>query len=201
MSYDSMNSSSYLWQLPEHLRSLVENELQEGEEIAWICQPIRKYFAMRSLPMVLFAIPWTGFAIFWIAGASGFKIPNFKHGFDFFPLFGIPFLLIGFGMLSSPFWMAWKAKRTAYVLTDRRAIIFEGGWSANIRSFVPERLLDLQRTQRKDGSGDLIFEKKMSSNSGSSNRVTDIGFLAVPNVKDVEERVRLIVAAVSKPQE
>jgi hypothetical protein len=195
-----MNSSSDLWQLPDQLRTLVENELQEGESIAWVCQPIPKHFAMRSLPIVLFAIPWTCFAIFWIAGASGFKIPNFKHGFDFFPMFGLPFLLIGFGMLSSPLWMAWKAKKTAYVLTDRRALIFDGCWSAHVRSFAPDRLLDLRRTQRKDGSGDLIFEKKLSYDSEGSKQSTDIGFLAIPNVKDVEERVRLIAAAASKSQ-
>jgi hypothetical protein len=198
MAYDPMNSSSNLWQLPDQLRTLVENELHEDESVAWVCQPIRKYIAMRSLPVVFFAIPWTAFAIFWIAAASRFKIPDFKNGFDLFPLFGVPFLLIGFGMLGSPFWMAWKAKRTAYVLTDRRAIIFDGGWSVNIRSFGPERLLDMQRIQRKDGSGDLIFEKKTTYNGEGPNRVTDIGFLAVPNVKDVEEMVRLIAAAASK---
>lgn len=200
MPYDSMNDSSYLWQLPEQLRTLVENELQDGETVAWVGQPIPRRFAMRTLPIVLFAIPWTGFAIFWITAASGFKIPNFKHGFDFFPLFGIPFILIGFGMLSSPFWMAWKAKKTAYVLTDRRAIIFDGGWSTTVRSFGPERLPDLMRSQRRDGSGDLILEKKISYNNQGGNRPIDIGFLAIPNVKEVEERVRLILGAASKSE-
>ena len=39
--------------------------------------------------------------VFWnrvIKFASGFKIPDFKEGFDLFPLFGVPFVLIGLAM-------------------------------------------------------------------------------------------------------
>lgn len=187
-----MNDAGDLWALPEPLRNLVESELHEREAINWVGQPIHRRFVARSLPIVLFGIPWTAFAIFWMAGAAGFKMPNFQQGFDFFPLFGIPFVLIGFGMLSAPLWIAKKARRTVYVLTDRRAILFDGGWSTTIRSFGPERLTDLRRVQRPDGSGDLIFEKSLSYDSDGDKRSTDIGFLAIPDVKDVEDRVRRI---------
>lgn len=145
---------------------------------------------MRSLPIVLFGIPWTAFALFWIAGASGFQIPEFKEGSDLFPLFGIPFVLVGFGMLGSPFWMMRKARKTAYVLTNNRVIIFDGGRSTTIRSFGPDRLTDLRRKQRTDGSGDLIFERKVSYDSDGDRQTTDHGFLAIPDVKMVEDMVR-----------
>ena len=100
--------------------------------------------------------------------ARRIKIPDFKEEFDLFPLFGIPFVLIGFGMLSSPYWTMRKARRTAYVLTTARAIIFDGGFSTTIRSFGPDRLTDLRRKQRADGSGDVIFERKLSYDSDRS---------------------------------
>jgi hypothetical protein len=190
--------SADLWQLPARVRSLIEGELNDGEKIMWIGTPIARQFAMRSLPVVLFAIPWTAFAIFWMAGASGFKIPDFTEGFSLFPLFGIPFVLIGFAMLSSPVWMMHKAKRTAYVITTDRAIIFAGGFSTTIRSFSPDRLTDLRRKQRPDGSGDLVFERQVSRDSDGDRQTTDHGFLAVANVKSVEDMVRKLVDRASQ---
>ena len=193
--------STDLWQLPSRLRALIEAELSDDEKVTWIGAPIPGRFAMRSLPIVLFAIPWTAFAVFWMAGASGFQIPNFKQGFDFFPLFGIPFLLIGIGMLSSPYWMMRKAKKTAYVLTTTRAIIFDGGFSTTIRSFRPVRLKDLRRKQRSDGSGDLILERKLSYDNDGDRRTTDHGFFAISDVKAVEDMVRQLVDTSRKNEE
>src|SRR5437763_9868076 len=123
--------------LSPELAALVDAELASGERMVWVGQPIPSRYARGSLAIVLFGIPWTAFAIFWMAGVSGFKIPNLTRGFGWFPLFGIPFVLIGLGMLSTPFWVRRKARRTAYVITDRRAIVVEGGaWrSVTIRSF------------------------------------------------------------------
>jgi len=185
-----VDSTADLWSLPPRLRMLVENELQEGEKVVWLGQPIPRRFALGAIPIVLFGIPWTGFALFWMAGAAGFKIPDFKHGFDLFPLFGIPFVLIGFGMLSAPFWMMRAARRTVYVITDRRAIILAGGFHTTVRSFDLARLGDLRRRQRPDGSGDLIFERSLTYDSDGDRRSKDIGFLAIADVKGVEDLLR-----------
>lgn len=191
-------ASTDLWQLPSRLRTLIEAELNDGEKITWIGAPVPRRFAMRSIPIVLFGIPWTAFVLFWTCAASGFQIPDFKEAVDLFPLFGIPFVLSGFGMLSSPFWMLRKAKKTAYVLTNTRAIIFEDGFSASIRSFAPDRLTDLRREQHSDGSGDLIFERKLSYDCDGGCQTTDHGFLAVSNVKAVEDMVRQLVDKVAR---
>lgn len=186
-----MNPKSIdLWELSPRLRTLIQAELQDGETIAWVGQPIASRFAWRTLPIVLFGIPWTAFALFWTAGAAGFKIPEFKQGSDLFPLFGLPFILIGLGMLTAPYWMACKARRTAYVLTDRRAILLDGGFSTTIRSFGPERLRDLRRIQRSDASGDLVFERTHHHDSDGGRCTTDHGFLAIPDVKAIEDLVR-----------
>jgi hypothetical protein len=181
--------------LPRELASFVDLELEPGEQIAWAAQPIPGRFARRSIGLVLFGIPWTSFAIFWMAGASGFKIPDFSHGFGFFPLFGVPFVLIGFGLLSSPYWMRRKARRTAYVITDKRALILAGGsWrSTTVRSFEPYRLGDIRRVQNADGSGDLIFERTWASDGDGGRQSTDHGFLAVRDARNVETLVRDLV--------
>jgi hypothetical protein len=182
--------------LPQQLRSLIESELQSNERITWLEQPIPGRLARSTLPIVLFGIPWTAFAIFWTASAAwGTSKAGDAGFFRAFPLFGLPFILIGLGMLSSPFWVRRSAKRSAYVLTDRRAILFRAGWrgTVSVRSFEPQRLTDLRRKQRTDGSGDLVFAQDIRRDSDGDRHSTDVGFLAVRDVKSVEEMVRALV--------
>ncbi len=182
---------------PPRLRQLIEAELDGTETITWVGAPIPRLLAMKSIPIVLFGIPWTAFAVYWIAGAAGFQMPDFEEGLSFFPLFGIPFVLIGLSLLASPFLMVRKAKKTAYVLTTKRAIIFDGGFSTTIRSFNRRRLTDLRRKQRADGSGDLIFERKVPYD-GAGRQTTDHGFMAISDVKMVEDRVRQLTRSSAK---
>ena len=184
------------YRLPQQLGSLIESELQSNERIAWLEQPIPGRLARTTLPIVLFGIPWTAFAIFWTVGAawSTSKAANDPGIFRVFPLFGLPFILFGLGMLSRPFWVWRSAKRSAYVLTDRRAILFRAGWrGTTVRSFEPERLTDLQRKQHSDGSGDLVFAHDTRRDSNGHRQSTDVGFLAIRDVKSVEEMVRALV--------
>ena len=183
------------WQLPEHLRHVVDNELDEGEKLLWLDQPKPAQLARQSIPLVLFGIPWTAFAIFWVWGAAhGTSKADAPGPFKFFPLFCVPFILIGLGMLSSPLWAMRNAKKTAYAITDRRAIIFRGGWGTNIRTFRPDQLRDVHRTQRRDGSGDLVFKETVTYDSDDDAHVTKIGFTGISNVKDVEDIIEALVA-------
>jgi len=179
--------------LPHELRAMVQAELNDKETLLWTGQPKPGRMAVKALPITLFAIPFTAFAVFWMFGASGFKFPpDFsKGGFSFFPLFGLPVLFIGLSMLCSPLWKMRAAKRTIYALTDRRAIIFSRGWKTNIRSFSANRLQDLTRRQRSDGSGDIVFKKEISyNNQGNNMPVQEIGFFGIDNVKEVEDKIR-----------
>ncbi|MDX2200053.1 MAG: hypothetical protein SF069_13915 [Phycisphaerae bacterium] len=160
-------------------------------------QPIPGRMARMTLPIVLFAIPWTAFAVFWTA-AAGWGTSKAETGagfFGFFPLFGVPFILIGLGMLASPFWARRNARRSAYVLTDRRAILIAAGWSGSVtvRSFGPDRLTDLRRRQHADGSGDLVFAEDVHRDSEGARHSADVGFLAIREVKAVEGMVRALV--------
>jgi hypothetical protein len=188
---------------PTELSSLVDAELAKGERITWIGRPIPWLLARSSLPMVLFGIPFTAFALFWIALISGMWRPAGPSPPAFFVLFGIPFVLVGLGMLTSPLWMYWKALRTVYAITDRRALSIERGiWGrVVVRSFDPPGLAVLSRTQHADGSGNLVFQReyRREGHEGRHGRFVDIGFLAVPDVKEVEDRIRELARKASTP--
>jgi hypothetical protein len=171
--------------LPHETRFVVERELASGERILWLAKPNPRRFMLLALPILLFAIPWTAFSIFWMWSASGFGKPGSGAGIAF-TLFGVPFVLIGLGMFSIPFWLAGRARRTAYVVTDRRAILFEGGWSLKVQSFQHATATNLYRRERRDGSGDIIFRRDAWRDSDGDRRANEIGFFAIPNVRDVE---------------
>ena len=186
--------------LPPDVARWVEAELRSGELVVWSGQPIAHRLARRSIGAVLLGIPWTAFAVFWMAEVSGDKMLDFSHGFDLLPilLIGVPFVLAGFGMLSSPYWIVRKARKTAYIITDRRAIVLAGGLrgSTTIRSFEPDRLKDIRRVQKADGSGDLIFERTWTCDeAGRQSSSTDHGFLAIADVRSIEQTISRLTQA------
>ncbi len=177
--------------MPKHLKEQVDRELERGEKIKWIGLPTPRFFTAASLSSFLFAIPWTTFALFWTFGASGFKLPDFRRGFSFFPLlFGLPFVLIGLGLLSSPLLAYRKSLRTVYVVTDQRAIIFNGGWSTTIYSYPPDKLQNIYRKENRNGTSDLIVAHRAWRDSDGDSRTEKIGFLGIRDAKQVEKMLK-----------
>ncbi len=191
--------------LPPELERQINNELDSEETILWTGQPLPRLFARQGIGPMLFGIPFTAFAVFWMWGASGFGHPTHMPGpFVLFPLFGLPFLLTGLGVLLSPLWQWRRATRTGYAVTKKRVLILERGWtgSTTVRNLVPEQIGDRARTQRADGTGDLTFPRTASvissnygnpSNMGYGRRGYNIsmaGFYSIPDVKEVDDLIR-----------
>ncbi|MEO1009543.1 MAG: hypothetical protein AAFX79_13350 [Planctomycetota bacterium] len=178
-------------------------ELRDDERVLWADRPVPRAFNKATVSAVLFSIPFTGFAVFWIAGAAGLiggmggpgqGGPGPSGGVmgTVFPLFGLPFVLVGLGMMSTPIWYRRRLKKSLYAITDRRAIIWQGAvfGGTQVSSHWAKDLAVLERRQRSDGSGDLVFErreKRWRDGDGDARRsVQEVGFMSVPNVREVE---------------
>ena len=151
------------------------------ERLEWAARPIPRFFAPGILPSFLFAIPWTAFALFWMAGASGFRWP-FREGFtpvSLFPLFGLPFVLIGLFLLSAPLRNWLRMRRQVYVITHRRAIVV-GRRSA--RSW-PRRDLNSERVDRANGTGALLLSVDVVGGLHGSNSYVPVGFVNLPQAE------------------
>jgi hypothetical protein len=207
--------------LPPEKQSRVDAELDTGEQLLWVGEPSPGRFMRMSLPILLVGIPFFGFALFWVVMASGMGFlaiggdqdltgPGVFGLFACFPLCGLPFLLIGLAMLTSPFWMARLARKTFYAVTDRRAILWSAGWwgSVTVRSFRPGDMTELQRVEFADGSGDLIFREFYTWSPGSHNHAghyhgghyqrNRLGFFGIERVRDVEAIIRRVVLEAGK---
>jgi hypothetical protein len=183
------------------LRPFVESELLAGEQLVWAAQPVPRGVTAGNVAIILFAIPWTAFAIFWTTMAFvGTRAETGHNGFGAmslcFPLFGVPFILIGLAMFASPLFVRRSLKRTVYAITNRRALVFSPTFVSGrrVQSFEPERLTSMERIERRDGSGDLIFEQFITRR-GSGTQTTRRGFMSVPRVREVEETLRKTLLA------
>jgi hypothetical protein len=96
-------------------------------------------------------------------------------------LVGIPFLLVGMSLLGSPVRAFREATSTFYVVTDARAIVFEG---TEWMSVPRERMRRLSHIERGDGSGDIVFFEEAGERG--TNRV---GFYGISSVRTVEQMI------------
>lgn len=179
--------------LPADLDAIARDELAPGESVEWAAQPDATRAALASFGIWLFAVPWTAFSVFWMAMASLAASDGAGAGAAF-PLFGVPFVLIGLAMLSAPLW-AWRAaRRTLYAVTDRRAILFEssGGRAISVRSLEPRALRNPRRTERPDGSGSLVFASAALYRGSQST--PEFSFANIPDVRAAHDAVAFLAA-------
>jgi hypothetical protein len=171
---------------------IATRQLDSGERLLWSGSPTGGSMALSALPAALFGIPFTGFAVFWIVTAwSGTRhMPHGMTPFQFFPLFGIPFLIVGFGILTSPLWAYLTAKSTVYAVTDRRAMIMVGWPRAAVQSYGPADIRDLQRVEGADGRGTLMFASQVWTGNNGFPRSSRIGFVGISDVRAVEQLIR-----------
>lgn len=170
--------------LPEKLQALLNQELQPGETLRWSGQPCPGRHVRRAIPISFAGIV---VAIIGLACANGFKIPDLRHGNITLTFFSAIPLLVALILLLAPLWSYLCARHTVYAVTSNRALILHPGLCGNIkiRSLGPGILHDIIRTQKPDGSGDLVFVHD-TANPKDQKHAVPIGFFGIPDVREVE---------------
>jgi hypothetical protein len=171
---------------------IATSQLDSGERLLWAGSPAPGSAALGALPVTLFGIPFTGFAAFWIWGAYTATRGTAKAAgpWMLFPLFGVPFLLVGLAMLLAPVGAYLGALSTVYAVTDRRAFIVSGRRTRGVRSFAPEDIGEITRFERADGHGSVFFGSRAFTSSRGLQRRTREGFVGIPEVRHVEQLIR-----------
>ena len=173
------------------MEQTINGQLDPGEGLLWSGAPAPGRMALSALPASVFGIPFTGFAVFWMYMAFTMTSKSTQIGaVKLFPLFGIPFFLVGLGMLTAPLWAFLHAGRTLYAVTNKRAIIISGFLSTTVHSYPHGEIHELQRVERVGGSGDLYFASRMITTRRGGARQQRIGFLGIPDVRGVEQMIR-----------
>jgi hypothetical protein len=100
--------------------------LQPAESVLWSGRSDPAVmFTAADIYLIPFSVLFCGFSVFWLVGATASEPSGSTAGV--FPLFGVPFVIIGLYYLVGRFLVKWILKRTtAYAITDRRAIVLVG---------------------------------------------------------------------------
>ncbi|HKQ06731.1 MAG TPA: hypothetical protein VJ464_16475 [Blastocatellia bacterium] len=157
-------------------------QLDTGERLLWHGRPDPKRQILGGLAIMLFGIPWTAFALFWTGAASGLFWGEREIGWpSLFGLFGVPFVLVGIGMLLSPYWAYRRAQGTVYVISNRRAMIITGARARKVQSFAAPDIGLIERTERSNGKGDVMF-----ATATMNRNIQRIGFTGITEARRVE---------------
>jgi hypothetical protein len=159
---------------------MLSPELSSGESILWSGQP-RGGIQFHAYDVVLipFSLMWGGFAFFW----EGMVLSAYFNRFIFatntyhsssqhvpiiFPLWGIPFVLVGLYMIFGRFIVdALIRKHTFYAVTNRRILIAKRWFYSNTQSLNLQQLPTITLSTKADGSGTIVF--------GSTGPIFSIG--------------------------
>jgi hypothetical protein len=153
--------------------------IDPGEQLIWSGNPYPARYALRKAAYpFLFGTVFFGFSLFWmyVAHMAEGKATN-QLGFEFW-MFGIPFAIVGACFVLSPAWQFFRAARTTYALTNRRAIMDISGPFPR-RTSVPLRQIPFVEVRASaEGPGHVLFQEPAISyyNTGMMQRD---GFVAV----------------------
>ncbi len=181
----------------------LDSYLDPSERLLWSGQPKQGLRLQASdAIMIPFSLMWGGFAIFWEASALGLFAAhrNFAPSGPgqivswFFPLWGVPFVVVGLYMIFGRFFYdAALRKKTWYAVTDQRLIILKSLFNSSVSSFDYAQLSGLNLTERGDHSGDITFGAPFVAaeyNTRSNRRTIIPGFYQLPDARRIYDLIR-----------
>ena len=182
---------------PSDAQARAQSELQSGEIVYWTGCANPGRAALSAVPASIFGIPFAGFALFWMSMAyrgtnalSNSAHNSFANGFRLFPLFGVPFLLMGLAMVLAPLWAFLKGGSTVYAVTNQRVMIISGTTNRSVKSYTPADIISVEHREHPDGSGDIVLLTNAIARSGNNMASqVKVALCGVPNVKQVAQQV------------
>ncbi|MXO89047.1 hypothetical protein [Alteraurantiacibacter aestuarii] len=178
------------------LQMALQRELRRSERVLWQAKPLARV-ATKAFLIYFFAIPWTAFALFWTVMAMGATSGGWGDAgwLSFaFPLFGLPFILVGLGMLSAPFIPLFAARKTLFAITDERVIRLYLGRRLMTSSLEAGQIGEIERTEGPDGSGTLKITAGSYRDSDGDRMAREFGLGEVENVFKAQETIRDMVS-------
>jgi hypothetical protein len=185
--------------MDQSTETVVSSQLDSNERLLWAGKP-RGGIRLRGQDAFLipFSLLWGGFMIFWMFMAWKGSSKAHYPGARAFPLFGVPFVLIGLYLIFGRFFADARMRaRTSYGVTNERVIIISGLFSQQTKSLQLRTLTDVSLTQRADGSGTITFGPLLPMNaffSGggwpSAGHYAPPAFEMIDSAKEVYDIIR-----------
>ncbi len=135
---------------------IARQEMRPHERLVWADRAIGKARAAPALGRIVFGLIFGGFAVFWTSAAWLMTRGVSSGAFGlFFPLFGIPFIAVGAGMVVAGI-RSWRTGGgTVYALSEERVLIISGGVKRSVRSLDLKAIRGVERVEGEGGSGTI----------------------------------------------
>ena len=165
----------------------ITRRLVADERLVWWDRPEPVRYARRELNYgTFFGVVFFLFAVFWMTQAARAPGPSY--------LFGIPFVLAGLWMVTTPLRAYWNAGSMMFALTDKRALIVTG---AKVTARPLDHIPFVETESFPDGRGDVLFIDEpagLAPLSWSMRQMTrKSGFIAVADAERVgQEMLQLL---------
>ncbi len=154
----------------------LSQELRAGERVIWRAEQLG-VLNPTHFAMYVFAVPWTAFSLLWTTlAASGVSSMQGIGGGAVlawaFPMFGLPFIAVGIGMMAMPFRPWWERGKVLYAITDQRVLKLRLGRHLNVETCPKERVGAHDRTENNNGAGTLKLAVAIGRDS-DGDRMTE----------------------------
>jgi hypothetical protein len=183
--------------IPARLRERIEKELETGESIQWLEQPIARFFTRTTAGIFLAGLLSLGFTVFWLSGwlemtglqgaRTGDPIGNFVRNGGV--LVGIVMGIFALVPLAVPLLHWQEVRGTLYAITNRRAIVLKSGSPRVVQSFFPREPVVIERRENADGSGDLIVFIHREKDFDGDTFTKELGFKYLREPREFERRL------------
>ncbi|MHB1459700.1 MAG: hypothetical protein ACYC1M_00245 [Armatimonadota bacterium] len=165
-----------------NIREKLMPYLADGESIKWVGQPDpTKLVSSADWFIIPFSLFWCGFAVFWEAMAlKGILSSRDETPFPWiFPLFGIPFVLVGLYMLFGRFIAKrYMRQRTYYVVTNQRVLSLVEFFKPRVNSLFLSALPTINVSSEGPGTGSLIFMTQIGNRGNQMGFDTGMDFMS-----------------------
>ena len=186
--------------LPDELTAL----LAPGEKVLWQAQPRPAAFILRAMPNLAYGVTWAVLGAFWYRGSGGIgRLSAFEGWWRLVPLLSLPFILAGFSFFLWPIRLGALARRTWYVVTNRRVFIAElpAHVAPKLREFSPHELAEPLAVKRMDGLYNLVLTHRAQEQLPHLNPRLEDAFFGLNETESASEAIRMHGVSISTKSE
>jgi hypothetical protein len=179
------------------LQQALERELRADETVQWYGWQLGRV-EWRAFGIYFFAIPWTAFSLLWTTLAAGAMLQMKDSGAGWlgwaFPLFGVPFIVVGAGMLAMPLMPLIQRGRVLYVVTGQRVLKLSLGNDLVVTAVPADRIGLIERREQHGGTGSLKLAIRIGTDSDGDRQTEFFELGAVADVIGAQAAIDRIAA-------
>lgn len=152
-------------QLSQQLTVTAADKMEPGEAILYVAKPEPGHEGQVKIWFLPFAIVWTLFSIFWFTAAVAGAISSKSIATWGMALFGVPFVVIGIGMLTTPYITYKRELHTIYALTDKRALVFSNEGVHELVAYDDKHFGPIVPKPYSPERSDIMFRSNLDAES------------------------------------